>query len=86
MCRKLVIIYVLSSCGQAVIFLSESFGEEIMSLNGKQRVHNVVYLVFAAIDQGVDFCISWDAHSHRMVLVMPQDSFGREAVTYPVRC
>lgn len=41
--------------GSGCHLTSESFGEEVTSLNGKQRDHNVVYLVFAAIDQGVDF-------------------------------
>lgn len=46
---------VLSRCGRAVILYLSLLGEEITSLNGKQRVHNVVYLVFADIDQGVGF-------------------------------
>lgn len=55
--------------------ISESFREEIVSLNGKQTIHHVVYLVFASTDQGVDFCISLDAHSYRFVLGTPTGLF-----------
>lgn len=66
-CNNICSLQMWSGCH----LISESFGEEIVSLNGKQRIHHVVYLVFASTDQGVDFSISLDAHSHRFVLGTP---------------